>query len=218
MAARCLVGLAVGIASASPSVAPPTASPSPTPEPKRERERQPQRRGDGPGEHRRPGERRGRIGVPGPVDRAQPAHRLRDDRRGRDLGVDRRVVLLHIRGQPGHAGGTRRCGPHVLWYVSGNDGSILDRVAMTATASSAPSRRRAASSPAPRSRSAGRVRRPQDYVTIVPKGAKRWTDERLLLYERRQPGQARRPDQGRRLSAVVRDGPAEQGQGPRTSP
>ena len=60
-------------------------------------------------------------------------------------------------GSPGTLVAPVDAGPHVLWYVSGNDDSILDAGRDRGHAVPARSRRRPASSPAPRSRSAGRV-------------------------------------------------------------
>ena len=124
---------------------------------------------------------------------ADNTHRLRDDRaRGRGR-VDRRVLLLHVGRQPRHPGRA--------------DGSRPVRPVVRVGERQRDPRARRDRGHALR----GRVRRarqhrrrhrgfqvgwkgpngPQDYVTIVKKGSKAVDQRELLLYERRQPRQAR---------------------------
>ena len=93
-------------------------------------------------------------------------------------------------GSPGTLVAPTDAGAYVLWYVSGNDSSVLARVAIAVTpfegAFAAPATVAAGTSfkvgwKGPNG--------PQDYVTIMRKGAKRWTDESYFYTNSGNPGE-----------------------------
>jgi Ca-activated chloride channel homolog len=92
-------------------------------------------------------------------------------------------------GSPGTLVAPAEAGPYALWYVSGADDSILTRVAIQVTPFQG-------AFAAPASVVAGTQFKvgwkgpngPRDYVTIVPKGAKRWTDESYFYTTSGNPG------------------------------
>ena len=92
-------------------------------------------------------------------------------------------------GSPGTLVAPTEAGPYVLWYVSGNDDSVLARVAIAVTPFQG-------AFAAPASVVAGTPFKvgwkgpngPQDYVTIVPRGAKRWTNESYFYTSNGNPG------------------------------
>jgi Ca-activated chloride channel family protein len=92
-------------------------------------------------------------------------------------------------GSPGKLVAPTTAGPHVLWYVSGTDDSILARVAITVTPFEG-------ALAGPDSVVAGTSFNvgwngpdgPQDYVTIIAKGAKAWTNESYFYTHDANPG------------------------------
>jgi Ca-activated chloride channel family protein len=92
-------------------------------------------------------------------------------------------------GTPGTLIAPTDAGPYALWYVSGSDSSVLARRAISVTPFNG-------AFAAPRSVVAGTAFQvawkgpngPQDYVTIVPKNAKRWTDESYFYTHNGNPG------------------------------
>ena len=128
-----LVGLAVGIALGLALRRAADREPIADARAKRERERQPQRRGDGPGEHRGPASVEAGSGFQvqwtGPN---QPTDYVTIVAAGTWAWTDESYFYTSA-GSPGTLVAPVDAGPHVLWYVSGNDGSILDRVAITVT-------------------------------------------------------------------------------------
>ena len=93
-------------------------------------------------------------------------------------------------GSPGTLVAPPDDGAHVLWYVSGSDSSVLARVAIAVTPFEG-------SFSAPASIVAGTAFKvgwkgpngPQDYVTIVRKGTKHWTNESFFNTISGNPGQ-----------------------------
>ncbi len=92
-------------------------------------------------------------------------------------------------GSPGMLVAPTDAGAYVLWYVSGNDDSVLARVAIAVTPFTG-------SFAAPATVVAGTKfdvgwkgpNGPQDYVTIVHKGAKHWTNESFFYTHNGNPG------------------------------
>lgn len=92
-------------------------------------------------------------------------------------------------GSPGTLVAPTEAGPYALWYVSGNDDAILARVAIAVTPFQG-------AFAAPKSVVAGTEFKvgwkgpngPQDYVTIVKKGAKTWTNESYFYTNDGNPG------------------------------
>lgn len=93
-------------------------------------------------------------------------------------------------GSPGTLVAPTDAGAFVLWYVSGSDSSVLARVAIAVTPFDG-------SFAAPASVVAGTAFQvgwkgpngPQDYVTIVRKGTKNWTNESFFYTHGGNPGQ-----------------------------
>ncbi len=92
-------------------------------------------------------------------------------------------------GSPGTLVAPTEAGPYALWYVSGNDNAILARVAIAVTPFEG-------AFAAPASIGAGTEFQvgwkgpngPQDYVTIVKKGSKAWTNESYFYTNDGNPG------------------------------
>ena len=175
--------------SASPSVAPPTASPSPTPEPSASASPSPSAGATGPANIIGPASVEAGSGFQvqwtGPN---QPGDYVTIVAAGTSAWTDESYFYTSA-GSPGTLVAPVDAGPHVLWYVSGNDDAILDRVAIAVTPF-------VGAFAAPGSVVAGTPFQvgwkgpngPQDYVTIVPKGAKRWTNESYFYTNDGNPG------------------------------
>ena len=145
----------------------------------RDRTRHAQRAGDG----------RGRRRIPGRLDRAQRADRLRDDRPRGSVGMDGRVVLLYVGREPGNPRRPDR-GRAIRAVVRLRERRFGARAGRD-RGHAVPGRVcRAASVVAGTPFKVGwkGPDGPQDYVTIVPKGAKRWTNESYFYTSNGNPG------------------------------